>query len=145
MTKEEIIQDLAQNVYCRIERSPIDGVGVFAIKRIPKGAKPLMVSDDTAVVPIPEKEIAERNDMPEAVKEMVGAFYAMSEGVIYFPGHSLNQIDISYFMNHADHPNIDCVEIGEDIIHVANRDIEVGEELTIDYATFADPDPNPCF
>lgn len=145
MTKEEIIQDLAKNIYCRIQRSSIHGIGVVAIKKIPKGAKPLLVADDADVIPIPEKEIMENKDIPDSVKEMIKAFYAMSEGNIYFPGHSLNQIDISYFMNHADHPNIDCKEIGEDIIHVANRDIEIGEELTIDYGTFTDPDPVPCF
>jgi SET domain-containing protein len=145
MTKEEIIQDLAENVYCRIQRSAIHGVGVIAIKKIPKGTKPLLVSDDASVVPISEKEIMENKNIPDAVKETVKAFYAMSDGMIHFPGRSLNQIDISYFMNHADKPNIDCQEIGEDIIHVANRDIEIGEELTIDYSTFTDPDPEPCF
>jgi len=145
MTKEEIIQDLIQNVYCRIQRSPIHGIGVFAIKRIPKGAKPLIVSDNTNAVPIPESEIMGNKNIPDAVKEMVKAFYTMGEGVIYSPGHSLNQIDISYFMNHSTRPNIDCQEVGEDIVHVANRNIETGEELTIDYSTITDPDPSACF
>jgi SET domain-containing protein len=138
VTKDEIIKDLEENVYCRIQRSPIQGVGVFAIREIPKGTKPLTTFREVEVVPIPEKEIADNPKIPQAVKDMVRAFYAVQDGNICFSDHSLNEIDISYFLNHSNTPNLDAEEINEESVFTANRDIHVGEELTSDYSEYSE-------
>ena len=46
-----------------------------------------------------------------------------------------NYINISFYMNHSDKPNIDIVEEkeGEYFNFVANRNIKKGEELFINY------------
>jgi len=138
MTKKEIIQDLEKNIYCRIRPSRIHGVGVFAIRRIPKGAYPLVSIRDVPVIPIPEKEILNNKKIPGAVKTMVRAFYARQNGNLCFPAHSFNQIDISYFLNHSKHPNLEATDVGDDILFRAIRTIRPGEELTADYSTYSD-------
>ncbi len=138
MTKEDIIKDLESNIYCRIQRSPIHGVGVFAIRDIPKGANPFVTFIDIDVVPVPEKEIMGNPRIPEAVKEIVKAFYAIRNGNIYCDARSLNEINISYFLNHAEKPNLDVEEINEETHFTANRNIQAGEELTTDYSKFSD-------
>jgi len=40
--KARILKHLQTEVYCRLGISPVHGIGVFAIKDIPKGAKPLV-------------------------------------------------------------------------------------------------------
>ncbi len=40
MTKEELIKHLKNDVYCRLGVSKISGIGVIAIKDIPKGTNP---------------------------------------------------------------------------------------------------------
>ena len=48
MSKErKIIHNLRNNVYCRISRSKIHGVGVIAIKDIPKGINPFKKCNKT--------------------------------------------------------------------------------------------------
>jgi SET domain-containing protein len=138
MTKGDIIKDLEENIYCRIAPSKIEGVGVFAVRPIPKGTRPLVTFADIEVVPIPEKEIMKNKKIPTPVKKMVQGFYATQNGLIYCSAHSFNEIDISYFLNHSDKPNLDVVEINEETVFTANRRIKTGEELTVNYSEFSD-------
>jgi len=47
-------------------------------------------------------------------------------------------LNISYYLNHSDKPNLDIVEMeGSNYLgFVANRIIKEGEELTIDYSKY---------
>lgn len=138
MTKKEIIKDLEKNVYCRIQRSPIHGVGIFAIKKIPKGAKPLHAKRTIKMVAIPEGDIMNNKRIPNAVKAMVASFYAKQDGCFYCPAHSFNQIDISYFLNHSSTPNLEAKEARGEMVFIAKRNIKAGEELTSDYDTYSE-------
>jgi SET domain-containing protein len=141
MNKKGILKDLEENIYCRIARSPIHGVGVFAIKKIPKGTNPFKTYIPVDAVAIPEKEIMKNKKIPKAVKEMVKAFYAIQDGKIYCDARSLNEINISYFLNHSEKPNMDATEINEESIFTANRRIQVGEELFANYSEYSDSYP----
>ncbi len=138
MKKDAIINDLENNIYCRIQRSPIHGVGVFAIKNIPKGVNPFVTYGDVDVIPVPEKEIMENKKIPDAVKEMVKAFYVIQNGAIYCDARSLNEINITYFLNHSNAPNLDVEDVNEESLFTAKRDIAAGEELTSDYSQYSD-------
>jgi SET domain-containing protein len=138
MTKEDIIKDLENNIYCRIQKSDIHGVGVFAVKTIHKGINPFITYTSVDVVTVPEKEIMENKKIPDSVKEMIKAFYVVQNGMIYCDARSLNEINISYFLNHSTTPNLDTKEIDEETNFTANRDIVYGEELTADYSTYSD-------
>ena len=138
MTKEDIIEDLENNVYCRIQRSGIHGVGVFAVKNIAKGTNPFVIYTSVDTVAVPEKEIMENKKIPSTVKEMVKAFYAVQNGMIYCDARSLNEINITYFLNHSITPNLDVKEIDGETNFVTNRDIIQGEELTTDYSKYND-------
>lgn len=138
MTKEDIIKDLENNIYCRIQPSTIHGVGVFAIKNITKGTNPFITYMNIDVVAVPEKEIMENKKIPDAVKEMIRAFYVVQNGMIYCDARSLNEVNIPYFLNHSTTPNLDAKEIDDETNFTANRDIVPGEELTADYSTYSD-------
>jgi SET domain-containing protein len=138
MTKDDIIKDLEQNVYCRIKKSPIEGVGVFAIKKIPKGTDPFAGYLDVRTISVPTGEILDNKNIPDAVKELVKSFYVFKDGKIECPAHSFNEINIGYFMNQSGTPNTDAKSADGEVTFIANRDIETGEELTSDYATFSD-------
>jgi SET domain-containing protein len=138
MTKEEVIKDLENNIYCRIQPSEIQGVGVFAIRNIPKGTNPFITYTNVETVAIPEKEIMENEKIPNAVKEMVKDFYVIQDGNLYCDARSLNEINITYFLNHSDTPNLDVNEINGESVFTANRDILVGEELTSNYSMYSD-------
>jgi len=138
MTKEDVIKDLENNIYCRIQRSPIHGIGVFAVRDIPKGTNPFVTYMDFDTIAVPKKEIMENEKIPAAVKEMVKAFYVIQNGNIYCDARSFNEINIAYFLNHSDTPNLDVKEMNEESVFTANRDIAPGEELTADYSAYGD-------
>jgi SET domain-containing protein len=138
MTKDEIIKDLENNIYCRIRPSKIQGTGVFAIRNIPKGTNPFITYTNFETIAISVKEIMENKKIPDSVKEMVKDFYVIQNGNFYCDARSLNEIDISYFVNHSKTPNLDAKDLDEETIFITNRDILAGEELTSDYSTYTD-------
>lgn len=137
VTKADILRDLTHNVYCRIKPSAMHGVGVFAIKLIPKGTNPFQTirPDDVPSVHIAKDKIFENPDIDDEVKHMVRDFHTLRNGTVELPAMGMNELNISYFMNTSKRPNIGT-KTGEEFF--ALRDIGKGEELTVDYAQFSD-------
>ncbi len=138
LSKEDLIKDLENNIYCRLKSSPIQGIGVFAIRDIPKGTNPFIGFREINYIEIPVEEIFSNNKISDEVKNLVTDLYAVQNGQISLPNHSLNEVDIGYFMNHSETPNMEAIESGS--AFVAKKDIKKGEELTSDYRTYSDPD-----
>ena len=132
MRKKEILESL-RRVYCRLGCTK-NGVGVIAIRPIPKGTDPFKNCDPHGdVVEITEKEF-EAFDAPEAAKDLIRDFCALQDGVYFVPSYGIDGIDKSYFLNHSKKPNMTTPDKGETL--VAARNIKVGEELTIDYGGY---------
>ena len=128
MTKEEIINFLP-STRCRIKISKIHGVGVHAIMPIKKGTSlfPDCSVDLNKIKKINKKEVAHLHDN---IKQIMGDFLIESE-THYFMPTSLNNINISYFLNHSDSPN--CQWLEKDDSFRPLKDIKEGEELTLNY------------
>ncbi|MEK7521278.1 MAG: SET domain-containing protein [Patescibacteria group bacterium] len=134
-SKKWIIRDLEKNVYCRIGISKIDGVGVIAIRDIPKGINPFGGVPQNKYTKVDaEKVLKNKKIHPEVIK-MVKDFYSIIDGKIYFPDVSLNAINISFFMNTSKNANVGT-ENGETFR--TKWKIKKGEELTVDYDKFSD-------
>ena len=132
MNKKQFLASL-RDVYCRLGVTE-HGVGVVAIRPIPKGTDPFKNCDPFAdVLRISEAEF-ESYEAPEEAKRLVRDFCALQDGVYYVPSYGIDAIDKSYFLNHSDTPNMATPDRGETF--VAARDIEPGEELTADYGLY---------
>ena len=131
MNENEFLKSL-ENVYCRLRPSK-DGVGVFAVKQIPKGTNPFIGCFEGEFIPIAEEKI--RALSPE-IQELIIDFCPFQDGLYDVPECGLNAVDISFFINHSDTPNME--ENGDDYLFYALRDIEAGEELSVDYTTYCD-------
>ena len=127
-------KDLLDNVYCRIQRSPIHGVGVFAIRPIPKGVNPMREQRAADFQTIPVFEIRDEADVPEGLKQLVKDMCPEHDGAYDIPPFSLNEIGVSYYLNHSKTPNM----TEDDGNFVTARDIEAGEELTVDYEEYGE-------
>lgn len=110
--------------------SQIEGIGLFADELIPKGtiAWKFDPQFDRSFDP---QQVAQ---MPELQQEFIKHFAYLSK----ISHQYILSIDDARFTNHAIKNNIDTrVTEGErEICGVANRDIGVGEELTVNYRLF---------
>lgn len=135
MTKEELLQELNGNTWVMIKPSPIEGIGVFALRDIPEGCRN-MFSKETANekwLSISKKEIKK---LPEHSKALIENYCLYDEENYFVPDYGFKKMDLVNFLNHADEPNIISINDGE--FFEAIRAIEKGEELFIDYGQIVD-------
>ncbi len=62
--------------------------------------------------------------------------FVYKSGVYHLPDNGLAQVDIAYYINHSDMPNIKVDSDGHTFETI--RIIKEGEELTADYSTYND-------
>ena len=135
MTGLEFLKDLEQNSYTRLAPGKF-GVGVFAIRKIPKGTNPFKGVLKLAFHKVKADKIKKPPTLPEGQKKLVKDMCPEVDGYYFVPSYSINEIGIGYYLNHSSTPNMDEVNGGEDF--VANRDIEIGEELFSNYGAYSE-------
>ncbi len=102
------------------------GLGLFAKQRIPKGTKIWTFHPGFDQ----EFDPAQVESLPEAARRLVYRYCYINEDT----GKIVLCADDARFMNHSDDPNAtSLVEGDEEGSTVAVRDIEPGEEITVDY------------
>ncbi|NBW69340.1 MAG: SET domain-containing protein [Betaproteobacteria bacterium] len=128
-TKKALLQHLQEEVYCHLGVSKIAGIGVFALRRIPKGINPLRSW-------LPTKELAitldELNKLPTPVRKHIHMFCYVDnkKKKVEVPVYGMNSANMSVYLNHSKKPSLKFTKVGE---LVSLRQIDAGEELTIDY------------
>jgi|SRR6266852_1439132 len=117
-------------VYTRLKPSKIHGVGVFAIRDIPKGTA-VFAEDDDDIVWVDK---AVTDDLPEELKTLYDDF-CIIKGDKYGCPENFDKLTIAWYLNNSDEPN---VAADKDYRFYALRDIKAGEELTASYRTYSD-------
>ena len=108
----------------------IEGVGVFAVVRIAKGT--LLFSHDEADIHWVEIDEVENFKLDEAAQAFYRDFAIRRGGQLGCPA-SFDLLTPGWYVNQAldgEAPNIAATR---DFCFIAARDIEKGEELTLDY------------
>jgi SET domain-containing protein len=118
------------NVFARLGRSNIQGIGVIAIKNIPKGTD-IFPDVNDEITWIDQKRIT---SLPSEMKRLYKDF-CIAKGAKYGCPDSFNKINITWYLNHSERPN-SVLDEGYRII--AARDIRKGEEITTDYRLYMD-------
>jgi len=129
--KTNLIENL-KKTYCRLKPSPISGVGVFAIRNIPKNINPFQGINNQKWHEINMSELA---GLDKEILTMVDNFFVIGKDrKVLIPEFGLNGMDISFFINHSETPNVKTIDDGFTFITL--RDINKGEELTVSYGTY---------
>jgi SET domain-containing protein len=125
--KDRLHDHLKHEVYCKLGVSKIHGVGVFALRDIPKGTKPLK-----SMVTHKEKKFSrtEIKDVPGSVRKHLADFCLVEGGRVFVPQIGMNAVNISTYLNHSKTPNL---FFNKEEVLEALRDVQRGEEMTIDY------------
>lgn len=135
--KQQLLEELISHTYVMLKPSPIAGIGVFAIRDIPKGCRAMFSKPDQNDnwIKISKKEV---KSLPLHAQQLIENYCLFDEEYYFVPDYGFKKIDVSLFLNHSDTPNIISIEDGN--YFEASRDIKSGEELFIDYAEIVDGD-----
>ncbi len=135
ITKEVLLKELSGNTWIMLKPSPIEGIGVFTLRDIPKGCRDMFGKPDTAGewITVSKKEV---EGLPAHAQFLVGNYCLYDEANYFVPAQGFKKMDLSLFLNHSDEPNIISVDDGD--YFEATRDIKQGEELLIDYGELVD-------
>jgi len=108
----------------------LQGVGVFAIRRIKKGT--YIFPDDKAKLQwLSRKKL---KNLPKAIKRLYHDFCIIKDGgALYGCPKSFNNLTVSWYINESKKPNVGC---DKNYNFYALREIKSGEELTADYSTY---------
>jgi SET domain-containing protein len=133
MKKESLLKQLQQSTYVMIQPSPLHGIGVFAIRDIPKGTRDLFSQGVGEWIKL---TIAEVEALPKHSRDLVENHCLFDEDFYYVPDYGFKLVDLVIYLNHSDTPNVVSVNDGE--FFEAICDIKAGEELLVDYGTIVD-------
>lgn len=126
-----MIDDLNKTVWCKLAPSKVHGIGVFAIRDIPKGQK-LYLDLETTAKPI---QCNDFTGLHPAILELIKQRWPLAFEGEWF-GNPNNDARHISFMNHSADPNYDHHN------DCALRDIKEGEEVFEDYGDYAPVDKN---
>jgi SET domain-containing protein len=130
MTKTALLAELSNNTYVMLKPSPVEGIGVFAIRDIPEGCRNMFSQPDVNEqwISLSKTEVA---SLPQHAQFIIGNYCLYDDDNYFVPGEGFKKIDLSLFLNHSGTPNIISINDGD--YFEATRDIKAGEELLIDY------------
>ncbi len=135
--RERLLRELRDDTWVMLKPSAVAGIGVIAMRDIPKGCRSMFSKPDapTEWIAVPRADI---DALPEASRHIVENYCLYDEATYHVPAHGFKKVDLAYFLNHSETPNVRSVNDGDWI--EALRDISVGEELFIDYGELVDDD-----
>jgi SET domain-containing protein len=128
MTKEALLSQLKNDTYVMLKPSGVHGIGVFAIRPIPRGCRTIFSKDQGEWIKLP---ITEVELLPAYSRELIETYCLFDEEHYFVPDYGFKLMDLVNYLNHSNNPNIISVNDGEEF--EALMDIETGEELMLDY------------
>jgi SET domain-containing protein len=124
--RQSIIQNL-KLPQCKLGVSQISnaGVGVFALTDFPKGY--LVFAPKGLIYSVFWNEVP---NLQPSVKKYIKSICHSSDECFYID-RVLDQVDLSFYVNHSDSPNL--IHDEDSDTYISKREIKEGEELTVFY------------
>ena len=142
MTSEELLDQLREDTYVMLRPSGIHGIGVFAIRPIPRGCRTIFSKDNGSWIKLPIEEVEK---LPAYSRDLIETYCLYDDRHYFVPDYGFKLMDLVNYLNHSSSPNIRSVDDGTFFESI--RDIEAGEELFVNYGDIAegleDYSPNP--
>src|SRR6056300_348743 len=124
MTFSDVFLRYAErHTWVRLAPSPIHGVGVFAIRDIPAFCD-IFPDCQNVFRKIPLSCLPH---LPPAVQKMALDYLYSDDEFLWTPDLTLNQFNVSFFLNYSETPNCEHHENGR---ITTLQEIRTGEELT---------------
>lgn len=133
MTKEALLRELREETWIALRPSEVHGIGVFALRDIPKGCTTLFSRQIGEWIRIPITDI---DALPPATRNLVETYCLYDETHYFLPDYGFKVMDLVNYLNHSSTPNVVSVNDGEYFETI--REIREGEELFVDYGQLVD-------
>ena len=133
MTKEQLLHELQQDTYIMLKPSPIEGIGVFAIRDIPKGCRTIFSAGIGQWIKVAFEEVEK---LPSHSRNLVETYCLYDDENYFVPDYGFKLMDMVLYLNHSANYNVASVNDGEQF--EALRNIKAGEELLVNYGSIAD-------
>jgi|TARA_R100001530_G_C4243883_1_gene136033 SET domain-containing protein len=130
--KYKLLKNLKET-YCSFGISKIHGIGVFAIRDIPKGINPLPIIKPEKTIKLTDTDL---ESLPKEIAKKIKDIFVRHNGIYHVYDLGLNCMGIKFHVNHSDNPNI---AVNEGVVtsgynpFITLRDIQKGEELFWNY------------
>lgn len=128
MTPQELLKELRDEIWVMLKPSPVHGIGVFAVRDIPKGCRTIFSrhKDDWIRLPICDVE-----QLPDHSRELVETYCLYDQENYFVPSYGFKIMDMVNYLNHSSSPNVRSLNDGE--VFEAMEDIAAGSELFVNY------------
>ncbi|HPN58315.1 MAG TPA: SET domain-containing protein [Chitinophagaceae bacterium] len=133
MNREELLKELSEETFITLKPSPVHGIGVFALRDIPRGCKTLFSRNVGEWIRVPISDI---DQLPDQTRNMVETYCLYDETHYYLPDYGFKVMDLVNYLNHSSTPNVISVNDGE--YFESLREIKEGEELLVNYGEIVD-------
>lgn len=130
--KAALLQELRDDTWVCLRASPIHGIGVFALRSIPKGCRSFFSTGKDEWIRL---SFAEVEALPAHSRELIETYCLYDEQDYFVPAQGFKIIDLTLYLNHSSSPNI--VSVDDGAFYEAIEDIPAGAELLVDYGTIA--------
>ncbi len=122
-----VLQGLRNELYCELRPSTRHGIGVFAIRSIPKGIDPLISRLKYRELRLSHEQV---ETLPRAIQKTLTMFCYFDEKGFLVPSTGLNIVEMAIYLNHDKQPNLRMQADGS---FRSLKSIRKGDELTMDY------------
>jgi len=133
MTREQLLKELSEETFITLKPSPVHGIGVFALRDIPRGCKTLFSRNVGEWIRVPISDI---DQLPDQTRNMVETYCLYDDTHYYLPDYGFKVMDLVNYLNHSSTPNVISVNDGE--YFESLREIKEGEELLVNYGEIVD-------
>jgi len=132
--ENKVIEYLKNEIYFRVQPSPVHGVGLFAIKDIPNGTNIIVEFPHEFSEMISKSKLV---GIHENVLKLFNGMYYSTEEFLRIKLYPFLKLHYITFMNHSDTPNMYLSK--EDGVYsgITLSDIKIGEEIFEDYSKLA--------
>ena len=125
---QKLLCELQSETYVMPKASPTHGIGVFAIRDIPKGTRNIFSKGMGEWIKVP---ISEVEALPEHTRSLIETYCLFDEENYFVPEYGFKMIDPVIYLNHSSTPNIVSINDGEEFEAIVN--ITAGQELLVNY------------
>lgn len=125
--RRAVIRLLEKELFCELRPSKIHGIGVFAIRAIPKGIDPLVARFKSPEVFVSHRSV---KTLPPSVRKLLKIFCFHDKKGYLLPSKGLNVVSMAVYLNHSKKPNLKMLKGGQ---FKSLCNIKKNTELTMDY------------